>query len=376
VHRFAALATLVMALASMAEPAIAAEPAALFTPPAPDAQVGVVGSTLLTYKELPSALQQSLQQNRDRYEQRRLALDFEYRRAQRTMIDSTVNQVLDQKGLDLEARAQNTTTDKLLAGVSVPAVSDAEVQAFYDQHRDQLKKPFAEARGQVAEYLQAQAKQTATRTYLDALRAKYGAQPTLDPPRQEVAASGPVRGPANAAVTIIEFADFQCPYCGRLAPVLKQVLAKYPKDVRLVYREFPLYDIHQDAMHAAVAGVCAAEQGKFWELHDALFADQSALGDQAVVKAAERVGIKLQPFASCLLSSTAYDAVRSDIRAGNEAGVSGTPGLFVNGRFYDGYMPLEALTAVVEDELRRGSVAARVRATPAAGALPAPVTRR
>jgi protein-disulfide isomerase len=143
-----------------------------------------------------------------------------------------------------------------------------------------------------------------------------------------------------------------------MAPVLKQLLARYPQQLRLVYREFPLNDIHPNALHAALAAVCAAEQGKFWELHDALFADQSALGDQAVMKTAERVGIKLQPFASCLLSPKTYETVRDDIRAGNEAGVNGTPGLFVNGRFYDGFMPLETITAVVEDELQRRSAVA------------------
>jgi protein-disulfide isomerase len=356
-------------------PAVAAD-AVLFTAPSSDAQVGLVGDVVVTYSELPDALRQQLRQNEERYARRRMALDFEYKRAQRAAIDSTVSQTLDQKALDLEANAQKTTADKLLASISVAAVTDAQIQAFYDQRRDQLKRPLEEARGQLSEYLQSQARQSAARAYLDGLRAKYAAQATLEPLREEVPPIGPARGTANAPVTIIEFADFQCPYCARMAPVLRQLLAKYPHQVRVVYREFPLSEIHPNAWHAAVAGVCADQQGKFWELHDALFADQRALGDEAVMKTAERVGIKLQPFASCLLSAKAADSVRGDLNAGDEVGVGGTPGLFVNGRFYDGYMPLETISGVVEDELhRRGRRSGTATSTAASTPVP-PVTQR
>lgn len=342
-----------LALLSWSAGGRAAESALVFEPPAPDTAVGSVRGHALTYRELPATLQQNLQQNEERYERRRRALDFEYQRAQRAMIESAVNQSLDQQSAELEASSQNATAGKLLAGVAAPAVTDAQVQAFYDQHRNDLKKPFEDVRAQIAEYLKDQAGKEVQRHYLDQLRGKYNARLTLEPVRQRVDASGPARGPATAPVTIVEFADFQCPYCGRMAPVLQQLLAKYPQQVRLVYREFPLDDIHPHAMHAAVSGVCAAEQGKFWELHDALFANQAALGDGEVMKTAEQVGVKLQPFATCLLSAKPYEAVRADVKAGEQAGVTGTPGIFVNGRFYDGYMPLETITAVVEDELRR-----------------------
>jgi len=371
---FASAAT---ALAIMAHAAVSAEQVAPFAPPAPDAQVGVAGDSPLRYRELPQTLQQTLRQNEERYEQRRLALEFEYQRAQRSMIDSSISQLLDQRAAELEAHAQDTTVDKLLANITIPSVSDSDVQNFYDQHREQLKQPFTESRREIANYLQAQAKNTATRSYLDGLRTKYAVSSTLDPMRQDVAPTGPTRGPTDAPVTIIEFADFQCPYCGRMAPVLRQLLARYPHEVRVVYRAFPLDDIHQDAMHAAVAGVCAAEQGKFWELHDALFADQSAISDQAVMNTAKRIGIKPQPFANCLLSAKAHQSVQKDIKAGNEAGVTGTPGMFINGRFYDGFIPLETISAVVEDELRRHSAAeTRAVGAPAAAATSVPVTQR
>jgi len=367
-YRFWTSARALSALAILAVCPIsmAAEHSNVFEPPAADASVGVVGTTAVKYKDLPQALQQSLKENEERYQRRRASLDFEYLRAQHAMIDSYANQVLDQKATELEARAQGTTADKVLASIAVPAPNEQEIQAFYDQHRGDLKRPLTEVHDQIADFLKGQSNQAATRKTLDALRAKYAVRLTLDPLRQSVAAVGPTRGPADAAVTIVEFADFQCPYCGRMAPVLKQLLDRYPRQIRLVYREYPLNDIHPAAMNAAVAGVCADQQGKFWELHDALFADQSALDQQALIKTAERLGIKLQPFASCMLSSKAFDTVHQDMKAGDEAGVTGTPGLFIDGRFYDGYMPLETIAALIEDELqRRGGAATRADATDA-----------
>ena len=169
-----------------------------------------------------------------------------------------------------------------------------------------------------------------------------------------MAATGPSKGPANAPITIVEFSDFQCPFCSRVNPTLAQVREKYGDKVRIVFRQFPL-SFHQQAQKAAEASLCAGDQGKFWELHDAMFADQQALGvDQLKTKAAG-LGVNAEQFNQCLDSGKHAATVQADLKDGSAAGVSGTPAMFINGRFLSGAQPLNEITKVIDDELARKS---------------------
>jgi protein-disulfide isomerase len=161
-------------------------------------------------------------------------------------------------------------------------------------------------------------------------------------------------------VTIVEFADFQCPYCRRMAPVLRELLEKYPRDVRLVYRQLPLTELHPDALHAAEASLCAREQGKFWEMHDALFADQGALDLEGLKRTAAELQLKAQPFADCLGSDRPVGVIRADTQAATDLAVNGTPGLFINGRFVSGAVSYEEMAAIIDDELQRVAQGSRV----------------
>jgi protein-disulfide isomerase len=176
---------------------------------------------------------------------------------------------------------------------------------------------------------------------------------TLEPRREPVSADGPSRGPADARITVIEFADFQCPYCRRMEPVLRQMLERYPRDLRLVYRHMPLTNLHPDAMHAAQASMCAAPQGKFWEMHDALFADPPALSVAELKATAARLGLRAGEFDACLDSGRTEPVVKADAEDALAHGVDGTPGLFINGRFYSGALSPERLSSVIDDELQR-----------------------
>jgi protein-disulfide isomerase len=154
-------------------------------------------------------------------------------------------------------------------------------------------------------------------------------------------------------VTIVEFADFQCPFCTRARETLDQVLKVYDGKVRVVYRQFPL-PFHPLAEKAAEAGLCAADQGKFWELHDRLFSSGAKL-DVADLKAAAReLGVDGAKFDVCLDAGGKRAAVEDDLRAGRAAGVQGTPALFVNGVFLNGAVPFDELKAVIDRELERG----------------------
>ena len=173
------------------------------------------------------------------------------------------------------------------------------------------------------------------------------------PQRTEISTAGyPARGPATAPVTIVEFSDFECPFCGRLFPTLKAVEKIYLDRVRIVYRQFPLRRIHPLAQKAAEASLCAAEQGRFWEMHDSLFGDQEHLTIDALKGRAVELKLDTAAFNACLDSGKQAAAIDRDIADGTKAGVTGTPTMFINGRMMVGAQPYAAIQAIIEDELQ------------------------
>lgn len=328
-------------------------------PSAPEAAVAIIGTDRVTLRQLPEAEAQ-LAASSARYEAQLRQLAIEERRARQAILERAVNDFMNRRVMEQEAQAQHVTVPELEKEVRIPQVTDAEISDFYEHNRRDIAKPFEEVRPAIAQYLSQQAAADARRAWFAALRARYSARSVLEPLRESVTSDGPSRGPENARVTIVEFADFQCPYCRRMAPVLREVLEKYPHDVRLVYRQLPLTELHPDALHAAVASLCAREQGKFWEMHDALFSDQGALDTEGLKKTAAQLQLEAQPFAECLGSDRPLAVVRSDTQAATELGVNGTPGLFVNGRFVSGAVSYGEMVATIEEELTRGQHGARI----------------
>jgi protein-disulfide isomerase/uncharacterized membrane protein/peroxiredoxin len=174
-------------------------------------------------------------------------------------------------------------------------------------------------------------------------------------------ADAPVRGAKHAKVAIVELSDFQCPYCKRLAGILRQLLGEYPDDVSLAYVHFPMNQdcttlelkktLHPEACAAAAAATCAGEQGKFWEMHDRLFEVQGSLGTGTYDKLARELGLDTQAFGRCLADPDTIAHIKADSAVGVAAGASGTPAFYVNGRVMAGAQPIEVLRAVVDAEL-------------------------
>ena len=184
------------------------------------------------------------------------------------------------------------------------------------------------------------------------LRERYEVSTSLEPYRVDIDASGPAKGPADAPVTIVEFSDFECPYCKRVVPTLDKAVEKYGDKVRLVFRQFPLNSIHPRAQKAAEAALCADEQSKFWPMHDKMFENQRELEVAALVAAAGELGLDEGAFRECVESGRFAAQVEADLRAGAVIGVTGTPAMFVNGRPLSGAVSLEALTEVIDEELK------------------------
>lgn len=161
----------------------------------------------------------------------------------------------------------------------------------------------------------------------------------------------PVKGNSGAKVTIVEFSDFECPFCGRAQQTLKQIEEAYKDQVRFVFKQFPL-PFHTNAPNAALASLCAQDQGKFWEYHDKLFANQTALSPQDLKKYAQELGLNAGEFSACLENKKYQAQVDQDMKDGQTAGVGGTPAFFINGRLVSGAQPFENFKTIIEEELK------------------------
>jgi len=278
------------------------------------------------------------------------ALDREHQQKVHELLENSLEAAVQDRLLDAEAASRKITKEQLLAGLK--PTTDADVDAFYEQNKAQIPRPKEQVAAQIKTYLEQQGQQKSRTEYFKKLQDKYKVDYKLEPIRVDVAATGPAQGSANAPVTIVEFSDFQCPFCSKLTPTIKQVEQKYGDKVRVVFRQYPL-PFHQNAQKAAEASLCALDQGKFWELHDAMFADQNALGVDQLKATAAKLGVNAEKFNKCLDSGEKAAAISLDQKAGQAAGVNGTPALFINGRFINGAVPLEQITTVVDDELRR-----------------------
>lgn len=164
----------------------------------------------------------------------------------------------------------------------------------------------------------------------------------------KVASSDHIRGNKNAPITIMEFSDYQCPFCSRFHDTMKQVMAKYPNQVRWVFKHFPLESIHPYARKAAEAAECAGEQNKFWEYTDAIYANQTSLNEEYLQTAAKNVGLNTSKFSSCLSSGKYSNRVNADLQQGQTYGVRGTPGSFINGQTIPGAVPFEQVDALIK----------------------------
>jgi protein-disulfide isomerase len=268
-----------------------------------------------------------------------------------------VEELISEYLLEQAAKARGLTSDELLrqeVDAKVGEVTAKEAEDFYAANQARIRKPLDEVRPQLLNYLQQNKLTEARRTYLKSLREKAQVKMYLTPPIVEVSAEGaPFKGPQGAPITIVEFSDFQCAYCKRVLTVLNQVLERYPDQVRLAFRDFPIVNIHPQAQKAAEAAHCASEQGKFWEYHDLLFEKQEAIPTTNFADHAKALGLELTSFQACLDSQKYRDKVERNYADGVKAGVSGTPAFFINGRLVSGAQPLEAFKAVIDEELER-----------------------
>ncbi len=258
------------------------------------------------------------------------------------------------KLVQAEAKKRGISPEKLIqqeVEAKVADPTDGEVEAyFWGQNRAGAN--FEEVKEQYRANLKQLKLQKARQVYADSLRAKIDVAVLLRPPSVTVAYDPTrVKGDPNAPITIVEFSDFQCPFCKKSESTLHELLTKYSGRVKLAYLDFPLREIHPQAQSAAEAARCAGEQGKFWEYHDALYEEQSKLDGAELLTHARALHLDEKSFQSCLNSGKFKSKIEADMEQGRKVGVAGTPGFFVNGVFLSGALPPADFEKIIDNQL-------------------------
>jgi protein-disulfide isomerase len=240
----------------------------------------------------------------------------------------------------------------------VEAPTEEEKKAFYEVMKRQMRgAPYEAVQDQVAAEITRRKQTELFGAYIEGLKASYNVKvdlPFPDLPRIPVSADDdPSIGPENAPVTIVQFAEYQCPYCGKAGESVDQVMEKYGDKVRMVYRDFPL-SFHPRAIPAAIAANCAGEQDKYWEMHKLLMSNQRALEEGDLTAHATTLQLDMDKWNTCRKDPKQAEEVQKDFEDGQAAGVSGTPAFFINGVMLSGAQPFSEFERIIERELEAG----------------------
>ncbi|HSB61405.1 MAG TPA: thioredoxin domain-containing protein [Vicinamibacteria bacterium] len=311
--------------------------------PAPPAVVAEVDGVPISGEELEGRVDRRLARLRqEEYEIRRQALD----------------ELIGERLLEKEASARGISKEEMLRDEVDRQVKEPDhslVEQLYQQNKSRFAgQPKDEVAREIRKALTERARAERRAALQQKLRQKAEVRVRLEPPRIDVPvpASAPALGPRGAPVTIVQFTDYQCPFCHRAQATIDEVMGAYDGRVQLVHRDFPL-DNHAQAFPAARAARCAGEQGRFWDFHRNLMTVRGTM-DEADLRS-RAASLKLDPgaFATCLSSGRHDAAIRESLEAGTRAGVQGTPAYFVNGRMLSGARPFEAFREVIDGELAR-----------------------
>jgi protein-disulfide isomerase len=285
-------------------------------------------------------------------------LETRYLLANHKLVEATLRQILQERVIFDEAKKQGKSMEEMVtaeAGGSFEP-TDIEVAAWYEENQSRVSgRSLDQIKPQIAEVLRKQKRVEALERLQDKINTERGVTVHLQPVRLQVDdPSAPSKGPASAPVTLVEFSDFQCPFCGRFYPTLNRLAEKYGDQLRIVYRQYPIASLHPNAIKAAEASLCAHDQGKFWESHDLMFQEQNRLAVRDLKVMAGRLGLDQKKFDSCLDTGKYSEKVQNDLADGARVGVTGTPALFVNGVVIEGgAVPFETVVRAIDQELAR-----------------------
>ena len=317
-----------------------------------DATLAIVDGVPLSEADVRSAASSELES----LQTRRLRFEATSRAEEHEIIEEALKGMIADRLLQAEAEKKGVSAQELLVAeveANVPVPTNAEIENLYQINRERLATVSREAGlQQVRNFLDGRNYDETLEDFVDRLREEYGVRSRFGPYRVDLEIEGhPFQGPRDAPITMVEFSDFECPFCRQSFPVFQQIKAEYGEQIRFVYRQFPLNDIHPRAQKAAEASLCAEEQGAFWVMHDALFEEPVELEMASLREKAAELGLDTARFNACLESAEYGQRVRDDIRSGFRAGVTGTPMVFINGRPLSGAQGFEAYAEIIDEEL-------------------------
>ncbi len=231
-------------------------------------------------------------------------------------------------------------------------VTDKDLQNFYQQNKDRMGgKSFDEMKERIRGAVMSQKSQDQLAQLVNKLKKKASVEVLISAPKVEVVeGDAPGIGPKNAPIRVVEFTDYQCPFCGKARDAVNQILKEYKGKVRYVIKDFPL-SFHKDAFKAHEAAHCAGDQDKYWEMNKKLFGNQREIQEADLKKYAGEIKLEMKKFEECLSSGKYASLVQKSLQEGQSVGVSGTPAFFINGRMISGARPFESFKEIIDDEL-------------------------
>lgn len=321
------------------------KPSYLFKPAPKAGLAAKVGDMEVTNAELQDGIESEL------FEAESKVFEIKFNR---------LKSLLLQKFMDKDPRKKGLSNDEFLEKYIAGDVkiSEKEIDAFIKDQNIPAEHINPQVREKIRNYLEMERKKEAVDKWIAEQTKKNPVEVYIEKPRRPTfpieIGNAPVTGGKDAKVTIVEFSDFQCPFCAKGADILNQLKKKYGNKIKVVFKNFPL-PFHNHAEDAAVAGLCANEQGSnyFWKMHDQMFANQDALDNDGLKKTAKKIGLKMDQFEKCLSEKKYLSQVKSDMEEGRKIKVKSTPTFFINGQLINGAQPVEVFSEIIDEELSR-----------------------
>jgi protein-disulfide isomerase len=305
-----------------------------------DTVVATIGEEVITESELEAMTGPSLVALRQQIYQARIA-----------KLEAEIYQRLVRKAAAAEGMEERVYLSKRIDEM-VGEPDEGEIVKLMTQYRARLAEDDLEARAQIVQALEQREKQRLSTELRAVLFAEAGVEILLTPPRVEIdiPEGTPTRGANDAPIVLVEYTDYQCPFCNRVQPTLNALMERYEGQIRHVFKNLPLPN-HPQARLAGEAALCAQDQGKFWSFHDWLFANQRTMDRESMVTAAGELGVDSAIFTACIDKGTHSAKVQQDMTEARGFGITGTPGFLVNGRVLT-----EEFEAIIDEELERRGI--------------------
>jgi protein-disulfide isomerase len=319
------------------------KPTYVYKKPAGDGVAAKMGDIVITEKELMDGIEAEV------YEAEKNVFNVKF---------GKIKTVLMEKIMEKDPKKKGLTNDEYLEKyiASGIKVSDGDINKFIKEKQIPDEHVNPQIKERIKNFLEMEKKKVAVEDWMAKQMNKASIEVFIEKPRVPTfdvqVGDAPTMGDKNAKVTVVEFSDFQCPFCAKGAELIKGLKKKYGNKVKFAFKHFPL-PFHTQAKQASVATMCAYEQKEdyFWSMHDALFADQTKLDTVAMKETAKKLGVDEKKFAECLDSNKYLEKVEADIEEGKKVGVKSTPTFYVNGKLVQGAQDIEVFSELIDEDL-------------------------